>query len=198
MFSTICRKCELLIKYSGVGKTAHTRRALTCQHLVPPWSLAWAAGPQRSGTWDQCWRTPPVGQSRKDDGSRRTRHLQGHITVTVSSCLWMFSSNLWELREKRTASAWASLTRSGFVAKYSVEETGHTDAAANVRAYADHCTCCSQYTALAAWEEGDKQRHRGVGGGLMSAHDFYSKPTDISLKLLVFFSGCTQLFHPTP
>lgn len=44
------------------------------------------------------------------------------------------------------------------MAKYPIEETGHTNAAANVRAYADDWPCCSQNTALPSWGRQRKDR----------------------------------------
>lgn len=58
-----------------------------------------------------------------------------------------------------------SLTGSGFMSKNPVEETGHTDAAADVRAHADDCARSSQYASLTAWgrrrtEEVNTERER--------------------------------------
>lgn len=38
------------------------------------------------------------------------------------------------------------------MAEYAVEETGHTDAATDVRANANDCTSTPQYAALAPWK----------------------------------------------
>lgn len=42
----------------------------------------------------------------------------------------------------------AFLTWGGFMAEYAIEETGHSDAAADVRAHTDDRSCCSQDAAL--------------------------------------------------
>lgn len=43
------------------------------------------------------------------------------------------------------------------MAKYSIEETGHTNAAADVWAHTDDWTCRSQYAALSPWAQRNRR-----------------------------------------